>query len=212
MRLVVSDTQSEFMTVNAGSKDEAKVVAGSDEEEVQPQTVSYETYQKVLDQRKADRQKARDLQTALDAANAEKATAEETRLANDKKFEELYTKEKADRIKAQETLQHMTVKQVETTKREAIKTALGGVRKADYTKFFDLSLVVLSDDGEAEPESVKAAANKFRESYPELVAGKAPSKMAHEAGSAMTKPVPKPLHTLPPEQLRAQLAALNTKK
>lgn len=200
------------MTVNAGSKDGKEVNASSDDDNEEPQTVSYDSHKKLLDQHKASRQKARDLQAALDAANADKVAAEEKRLADEKKFEDLYNKEKVERSKLQETVQNMTSRQVETGKRDAIKSALGGIRKDDYAKFFDLSIVQLNDDGSADAESVKAAANKFRENYPELVGGKPGAKMAQDAGGTPKVAPPKPLIERTPEELRQMLAAVSAKK
>jgi hypothetical protein len=197
--------------VNAGSRDIKGEVAGSDDV-AEPQTVSYETYQKAIDQRKADQKKARDLQATLDAMNAEKNAADEQRLADTKKFEELYNKEKTERAKLQETLQSMTARQVENAKRDAVKAALGGVKKDDYLKFLDLSVVQLNDDGTADAESVKAAANKFRESYPELVAGKSGAKMANEAGGSIQPPPGRKLTEMPEADLRARLAAITAGK
>ena len=143
---------------------------------------------------------------------AKQAEADEKALADQKKFEELYTKEKGERAKLQETVQAMTQRQVENAKREAIKAALGGVRKDDYMKFFDLSAVQLNEDGSADPESVKVAANKFREAYPELVAAKQSTKMANEAGTSHSGGQPKPLSQMSEAELRARLAAVTAKK
>ena len=202
------------MAANAGSEGKKTDVTGSDAEgeENQPQTVAYDTYQKVLDQRKADRARARELEAELATVKAKQAEADEKALADQKKFEELYTKEKGERAKLQETVQSMTQRQVENAKREAIKAALGGVRKDDYAKFFDLSAVQLNEDGSVDPESVKVAANKFRESYPELVAGKQSAKIANEAGTSHSGGQPKPLHQMSEAELRARLAAVSAKK
>ncbi len=168
----------------------------------------------MLDQRKADRDKARDLQTRLDAVQAEREEADRTRLAEQARFKELYETEKKKASDLDARIKEMTQGQIEARKREAIKAELGGVRKDDYLKFADLSAVQVNDDGSVDTESVRAAANKFREAYPELVTGKAGSKLPNEAGSGYTPPKLKPLSEMSPAELREayQLQASKQKR
>ncbi len=201
--------------VKAGSNDTNTANAGSEAEGAEgttEETVSYKTYQEVLTQRKADQKKARDLQAQLDAATADKAATEEARLAEQKQFETLYQKEKVEREKLATQLAQMSARQVESAKVAAVKAALGGVRKDDYTKFFDLDAVQLNDDGTADAESVKQAANKFRQNYPELVATASKGRMANEAGRGIDPGPPKPLTELSNMELRQRLAAKTQKK
>ncbi len=189
------------MTIDASGVDTTK-------SEEQAETVAFETHKRLLDQRKADQAKARDLQAKLDAAMADKEAAETTRLAEQAQWKDLYEKEKKKAEGLGSQLQHLTTSQIESRKREAVKEALGGVRKDDYLKFLDLNAVQLNDDGSVDAESVKAAANKFRESYPELVAVKPAGKIPNEAASGYKPGAPKSLEEMTFAEKKALLAKL----
>jgi hypothetical protein len=169
--------------------------------------VEYETYRRVLDQRKADQSRARELQAELDRIKAEREEAEAAKLAEQKRFEELYASER----KKSEDLT-ARIKQAETQsaldrKRAAIKTALGGVRKDEYLSFADLDSIVILENGQLDPDTVKAAANKFREAHPELVASKETSRLPNDSATGFQPPKGKPLHEHSMAELGAMLAA-----
>ncbi len=198
-------------TPNTGSA-KGSENAGSDDNE-EPQTVSLESHNKLLAQRKADRDRARDLQAQLDTFKAAQEEAERARLAEQNQFKTIAENEKkrADTLAAQVT--EMTTSRINATKRAAVKEALGGVHKDDYLKFADLSQVQMNDDGSIDPESVKAVASKFRESYPELVASKGKGNLpGNEAASSYQGTKPRSLSELKPDELRARLAALSAPK
>jgi hypothetical protein len=196
------------MTVKGGTENGQGASGANDDAD---DKVSYETYKKVLDQRKADRDKARELQEQLDALKAEKESAEAARLSEQKRFEELYQKEKTKAEQLAGQIKDMTTQQVERAKTSALKDALG-VSKAEYLKFADLSLITLTEDGTPDPESVKAAANKFRESYPELIPAKSGSKIPGEAPKDGGLPKPKDPMQMSQAELRAALQATLSKQ
>lgn len=188
------------MKTNAGSeKSEGAGSAGENDDEEQ---VSYATYKKLLDQRKADRERARELQAKLDAAEAERGDAEKARLAEQQRFKELYEAEKKRAEELNGKLSSMTQAQIEARKREALKAELGGVRKDDYLKFADMSAIQVNEDGTVDTDAVKAAAAKFREAYPELVTAKSNSRpLPNEAAAGYQPPKPK----TPAEMTQAEL-------
>jgi len=189
------------MGINAGSGD-GHEGAGSAEAKVE--TVAYETYQKALDQRKADQARTRELQAQLDAFKSQQTEAEQTRLAEQSEFKKLYETEKAERTKLADNLKTVTTAQVESRKKEALKAELGGVRKDDYLKFADLGMIQVNDDGSVDMDSVKLTANRFRESFPELVASKQTSKLPHEAAGGFQPPPKKSLSEMSSMELRAE--------
>jgi hypothetical protein len=199
------------MTVKAGSQDGQVGASGADENG-SDDAVSYETYKKVLDQRKADRDRARELQARLDAAEAEKAEAEKARLAEQARFKELYESEKKRAETLHGQIQSMTSAQIDARKREALKSELGGVRKDDYLNFADLKSIQVNEDGSVDVESVKAVATKYRESYPELVATRQASKLPQDAAGGYKPPQPKSLAEMSPSELRAEYARTQLKK
>jgi type II secretory pathway pseudopilin PulG len=196
------------MTVNGGTEN-GKSASGANDE--QDDKVSYETYKKVLDQRKADRDKARELQEQLDAVKAERESAEAARLAEQKRYEELYNAEKSKVEKLSGQIKEMTTQQVERAKKSALKEALG-VSKEEYLKFADLDAIQLLEDGTPDPETLKSAANKFRETYPELIPAKSGSKIPNDAAKDGGLPKPKDPMQMSQEELRVALRETLSKK
>lgn len=169
--------------------------------------VEYDTYKRVLDQRKADQAKARELQAELDRIKAEREEAEAAKLAEQKRFEELYASEKKKAEELASKIKHVETQTALEKKRSALKTALGGVRKDEYLSFADLDSIVILESGVPDPETVKAAANKFREAHPELVASKETARLPNESATGFQAPKGKPLHELSMAELGAMLAA-----
>lgn len=185
------------MTVDAGS------VKGKDGEEQSEETVAYETYKKVLDQRKADQAKARELAAEVERLRSEREAEQEAKLAEQKRFEELYAAEKKKAEDLSNKIKEAETKSVMQKKRDALKQALGGVKRDEYLSFADLNSVLVLEDGTVDPDSVKAAAAKFREAHPELVAARQTAPLPNESATGFTAPPKgKALHELKPAELK----------
>lgn len=158
-------------------------------------SVAYDTYSKVLSQRKADQAKLKDLQEAHNALLAEKQSAEEVAKAEQGKFQELFESEQKRSEELQANINQRIVQDVNRTKEQALRAELKGLRKDEYLKFADLSAVVIDDNGVVDPESVKEVASIFRESYADLISqsaslpnnapGKGPQSLTYEAWSKL---------------------------
>lgn len=153
-----------------GSAVENEVVSNDDEgEENQNGSVSLDSHKRLLAQRKADRARVRELEAERATMQAEREQAEADRLAEQNKYKELYEKEVKAKKDLESKLSDMTTSQITKEKKLALDKALGGIKKSEYLGFADLASVQMNDDGTVDMESVATAANKFRESYPELV-------------------------------------------
>ncbi len=175
-------------------------------------SVSVESYKRLLAQRKADKARARALEEENNTLKAEREASEASKLQEANQFKELYEKEKKKRETAEGALSEMSTRQVTNAKKDALNKALGGVSKSEYLGFADLSTVQMNDDGTVDPESLNAVANKFRESYPELLPNRSASKLPNTAGKDYTPPAPKKLEDMTPQELREAYQKHNTKK
>ncbi len=147
----------------------------SDEGGSKGDTVTREAYDRAIAQRKADQKRAKDLEDERNKLLQEKEEREATALADQKKYQELYEKEKKKREESDSRLSDMTKAQVTKEKQQALSTALGGLKKNEFLKFANLDGIAMNEDGTVDAASVTEVANKFRADYPELV----PSKPAN---------------------------------
>ena len=175
----------------------------SGETEQQPEVVSPETHKRLLAQRKADQERARRAEEELAQLRAEKEARDAEQLAAQKRYEELYNSEKAKREAAEKANSEMTQKQVEASKRAALTKELGGLKKDEFLSFADLKSIRMNDDGSVDTDSVRDVATKFRQAYPELLAGKAAPGMGNVAPADPNPPKEKPLAEMSTAELRA---------
>ena len=164
--------------------------------------VSIETYKRTLAQRKADKARADALAEENAALKAEKETAEAQRMADEKRFKDLYETEKKKREASDARINEMTQAQITNAKKSALSKELGGV-KSEYLVFADLASIQMGDDGEADPESVKEAANKFRAKHPELLPAKSGGTLPNNAPKDHTPKPPKLLSEMTAAELKA---------
>ena len=186
---------------NGASGTENDVASGDDEGEENQNGVSVDSYKRLLAQRKADRAKARDLETQLAQVQAEREQAEADRLAEQNKYKELYEKSEKSKKELETRLSDMTQSQITKEKKAALDKALGGIKKSEYLGFADLASIQMNDDGTVDMDSVATVANKFRESYPELVPTKTAGKLPYEAPREGAPKTERKLSELSPKEL-----------
>jgi hypothetical protein len=194
------------MTDGAGS------VKGDESDVRSEETVAYETYKKVLDQRKADQAKARELTAEVERLRSERESEQEAKLAEQKRFEELYAAEKKKAEELSARIKDAETKSIAQRKRDALKQALGGVKRDEYLSFADLNSVLVQEDGTVDADSVKAAAAKFREAHPELITSRQATPLPSESATGFAPPKGKALHELNPSELKELYSKLHKVK
>lgn len=161
----------------------------NNEQSQTPDTVAYETHKKLLDQRKADQAKLRQIQEERDALKAAQEQAENDRLVQQKQFETIAQKEKERADKLASDLQGMQKAQTESAKKAALKAALGGVKKDEYLQFANLEQIQIVD-GVVDADSVAVVAAAFRESHGDLIVKPAATPPPGGAPSPFKSPAP----------------------
>jgi len=149
--------------------DDQQIVSEPEVEAPQDDSVSYDSYQKLLRQRKADKAKALEMQAQLESLLEEKKARETEELKQQNKYEELYkaTLQENEAMKAERKAQEKAL--VDEHKRRELDKELGGLSKSDYFRFANLDNILIADDGTVDLNSVKIEANRFRKEYPELI-------------------------------------------
>ncbi len=179
-----------------GSAVQTDDVSNDDEDTTTTDSVSLESHKRLLAQRKADRARARDLEAQLAQVQADKEQAEADRLAEENKYKDLYEKSEKSKKELETKLSEMTTTHVTREKKAALDKALGGIKKSEYLGFADLNSIEMNDDGTVDMESVATVANKFRESYPELVPTKQTGKIPSDAARDVAPKQPRKLAEL----------------
>jgi hypothetical protein len=138
--------------------------------ETRPDTVKYDTYQKVLNEKKRRDEELTETRQKLDALETEKKTRDEQELhakGELKKLLDIRDKELAD-SKAKYSNLHTTL---ETgVKRGSFLNAVNGIVDEQYYSLIDLSQVVIDPaTGMPDELSVQKAARDFESKYPLVI-------------------------------------------
>jgi len=168
---------------NAGS-------ASTQESVIQPDAqtgkVSYETYQKVLNEAKKAKELARTLAE-------EKAKNDEKALADQQQWKVLADQYKTQLDQTKSVLSEQEKSIVNGLKYQEFEKHLGGkLKNRDYATFIDFEKIAINPESRTvDEESVKSVVNEFLKSHAPLVEFQSGAKLPNNAGSgynsAMTK-------------------------
>lgn len=184
---------------NAGSDDgKEQFVARSAYEEVSRDMHKYKATNKELTAR------LNELETRV-------KTAEETKLQEEKRFEELYQKERETREKAEQALKNTNDHYVRSVKMTALMRELGNI-KPKYLTHAALDEIEVREDGSLSSESVTKVANKFRQENPELVPTQNAGNINDQApaNNTFNAQEKRTLENMTQEEKRALLASKRT--
>lgn len=143
----------------------------SDAERVRrEQVVAWESHQKLLNQRKADQKKARELEAEVQALRESIKQQENAKLEEKQEYKKLYeaTRQELEAKKREQEERDKII--VNKEKQAALAKELGGLKNDAYFKFAELENIVIDDSGQVDQNSVRLEANRFRQAFPELIA------------------------------------------
>lgn len=106
--------------------------------------------------------KMRETETKLEALIEEKSKAEKDQLEKEKKFEELYEREKKEKVDMQ-----IKINEQEITSALQIKALELGIVKAEYIKLIDRAQIKRNDDT-GELSGIDEVLKSFKEQHPSL--------------------------------------------
>jgi len=161
-------------------------VAGGDKDKV-----SFESYKKLLDQRKADQLKMKETDERLKAFESEKNSLHEQELLKEKKYEEIIQLKEDARRKAEEALEQSNNTSFELKKelidghklQSVVDVLPGKLKNPAYYNFIDVdSIVIDPETNTIDPNSVAEVANAFLKNHYELIDVKSSKKLPHDAG------------------------------
>lgn len=141
----------------------------NDESSAESKAPSYESYRKVLNEKKTLAAEMKKMQDRLAQIESEKESEEEAKLQSQKQFETLAEKHKKERDTYKQKFDELNNRIVVSAKRSALDAEIGGVLKPEYLEFADLSKIRILDNGEVDKDSLKEVADAYRTEHPHLL-------------------------------------------
>lgn len=194
--------------VDPKASNDPKVTGGDDKDKF----VARSAYEEVSKDMHKYKSQAKDAAAKAAELEAKIKAAEEAKMQDEKRFEELYQKEKEAREKAELALRNTDEHYKKSVKMTALMRELGGNIEPKYLQHAALDEITVRDDGTLSSESVTAVANKFRQENPRLVPTQSASNLNDQAPGSST-PSATPLATLEnmtQSEKRALLASKRT--
>lgn len=152
---------------NSNNDEQTKVESNNNDEG--GDFVSKKAYSDVTSDMHKYKGKLKDTEAALNQLVAEKEASAREQLAEQGKWEELYTKN-------QQELEALKVSRVEESnkfidyhKRNTVLSLTEGFKKDEYNKFINTDSIQMDDNGAIDQESLQAEVDRIKQEYPELL-------------------------------------------
>ena len=170
--------------------------------------VAYNTYKKLLNEKKQQQQKLEELLSWRKEIELQKEEEEEKKLKEQQKWQEIADKKEKELKKLQEQMSFEKKKQQNKIKEEAFKDALGANLKKAYMLHVDLDAIDLSEDGQIDEYTLENVVDKFKEEFPELL----PKKVEEKEEKRISLPNKRPKGVKPQSFSMQELKGLSTKE
>lgn len=132
-------------------------------------TVSYESHEKLLRQKKAQDEKLKTMESQLNEFLAQKKAEEDAKLMAEKRHEELIQRLKTEKEELAARNAQIQSEIANTLKRTALEREIGGFARPEYAQFADLKVIELNEDGTVDATSVAKEAARLREQHSHLL-------------------------------------------
>jgi hypothetical protein len=115
------------------------------------------------------KQQLKDTQARLQELEKEKQAVEKAEMARQNQWKQLFEQEKAEKSKFQEELNQTKKQFVDSAKKNAVISSLGGLKKNEYTSFINTDSIDLNDDGTINADTLNAEVARIKQNFPELL-------------------------------------------
>jgi len=185
--------------------------SGSTEAEGQSQdTVKYDTYRKVLSEKKRRDEEVRELREKVEAYERSQKEAQEKDLEDQNKWKEIADLRAKEASQYKHDLESMRESQRQAMKLDNFLSALGSNLPKQYWGLVDLDAIKLNPEtNEVDDMSVTSAIETFRKSYPEILQSKTSATTPNTAprGTAAATRGERDMKDLPAKERNKLLAA-----
>lgn len=138
-------------------------------------------FQKLQKQMEEMQKEKQELAASLSKYKEAEQKAEEARLTEQNKWQEIAKQKQEELDKATAIVNQMKQSEVRNTRVRALMKEIGSVRNEEYLQFANLDMIDVVD-GKVDPKSVKLVAEDFQRRYPDLIGSKKPaSNNSHAA-------------------------------
>lgn len=154
---------------------------------VENDVVPRENFRQILDEKKKVQQENAAMKARLDMLEAEQKSREEQKLIAEKQWEELAKRHENEARQAKELLAGQ-VRQREDDQKKSLLSSELKLKADQYWKLIDL------DDVPNEPEALKAFAQEFKRTHPDIVTASSltpPPGTVPQSSAAIPRPAPK---------------------
>jgi hypothetical protein len=158
---------SEAVVSNEGP-DNQNVTSG-DNQDASSGMVKYESYSKVLGQKKAADQRLKELESELSEFRAKQKAEEESKMLAEKRHEEFIQRLKQENDQLKNSIAATKGEIANSIKRQAVERELGGFARPEYAQFIDLAAIELNEDGSPDPSSLAHETARLREDHAHLL-------------------------------------------
>lgn len=200
---------NENQNVSDAQGDQPAAVSTQEQKDAQVSRKAYEDIQRDMHKYK---QKMKDANAALNEREAQLKIIEEQKLADEKRYEELYTNTKREKeeLEARVAAEHES--NVRSKKLFALNQELGGKVKDQYLSLANLDSIEVLDDGSLSSESIREAANMFRQEHSVLIPQADNANITSQApGDGSMAPREKSINEMSFEEKKQALIELNLK-
>jgi hypothetical protein len=151
------------------------------------QTVSYETFTKLLGQKKAADQKLQEQNAKLAEFEAAESAKREEQLRAAQQHDQIIAEVKARNAELEARIAKTQTDIANGLKLQALERATGGFAHPDYMKFANLDSIGFSEDGNVDATALALEAKRLRETHPHLLKT-APSPLPNGAPKTAFQP------------------------
>jgi len=179
--------------------------------ETKAEVVSRKAYEEVTRDMHKNKQKAKELEMALNETQAQLKAQEEAKMHEQQQYKELFEKRDAELEQARQAAQQERSKFTRSVKMAALKQELGGSIKDQYLSFANLDAIAVNDDGTIDSEALRNVANDFRTEHGQLIPTDTSANVTGHAPSTGEPAKPLELSQMTKEQLLARAKQLKSK-
>lgn len=132
--------------------------------------VSYDSYAKLLNQRKADQSRLKELQGKLEAIESAEKERESTKLKEQGEYKKLLARKEEEFNKLQAQVRQHEKDMLDAHKLQVVKSRLpGDVLRPEYLGFIDLDKIPVLEDGTFDEQIVEQVAQEFTKNHSGLI-------------------------------------------
>lgn len=155
------------MTTDNNASGETQQV--SDDVETKDGKVAYETFKKLLGEKKRIGEEYSSLKKRLEEFEGEKKSHEENKLREQNEFKKLVDLRDRELSTTRKELEALRVRELNAKKLDSFLKVLGAPIKREYWQLIDFDSVIANDKGDVDEMSVTQEVDRFKKQYPEIL-------------------------------------------